>query len=599
MTHDRNGDNYVTPDEYFADMMKNATYGKFFEFIAAGLIFPFKFEVYRNVHIYTEFGSNDYPVRRLRFSQDLSSGHFDAYLPIPAQKITRRRMEVAVEEHDFGIDTPSQLKVVRGCQETLPESHRKAVSEYKKKNPDVQRQAVATYQAAYPEKHRQAVATYEAAHPEKHRNSDMHRVIQSRYRENTIQRIWRSKLLSGLAYDPDIAYGTDSSVVLGSMTYKCQWCNALEWKDETPGMCCSADQHFDRRDIILERRSHLLQRISEIHRAYEALQYPLMFCWGDDGYSINTPQRDPTTKLPLKKTVSAHRITPDQIDNIICAEIPNPDRDPELCEIVKSDMIHGPCQWRNYRAAGLAKCHGPPTQEGPGPRGRELRNIFFNFVSNEELDFTKSIPELADAAPDTSVYPDPEQPQQGTSKIKKAYCEPCWLFANPASKKIQNVWMEGYDDWKHIGDAIERHETSKIHLDSCLINSGGYKKEKSFWRQCRGQGYDGANTMEGTGGVQKLIKDIEPNAVCVHCAAHNLNLVLNDAVREVLKFVKYNVTIFNDRAPPKEFATGHRWYSYATGPCGSLNRNSPFMEDNSCSKRYPKALIKETQTGDD
>lgn len=24
MTHDRNGDNYVTPDEYFADMMKNA-----------------------------------------------------------------------------------------------------------------------------------------------------------------------------------------------------------------------------------------------------------------------------------------------------------------------------------------------------------------------------------------------------------------------------------------------------------------------------------------------------------------------------------------------------------------------------------------------
>ncbi|GBP06018.1 Probable RNA-directed DNA polymerase from transposon BS [Eumeta japonica] len=97
-------------------------------------------------------------------------------------------------------------------------------------------------------------------------------------------------------------------------------------------------------------------------------------------------------------------------------------------------------QWRNYRAAGLAKCHGPPTQEGPGPRGRELRNFFFNFVSNknasgqcsksEELDFTKSIPELPDAAPDTSVYPDPEQPQQGTSKNQS---EPYFSVNNIAS----------------------------------------------------------------------------------------------------------------------------------------------------------------------
>ncbi|KAL0852606.1 hypothetical protein ABMA27_016944 [Loxostege sticticalis] len=45
------------------------------------------------------------------------------------------------------------------------------------------------------------------------------------------------------------------------------------------------DQHFDRRDIILESRSNSLQRISEIHRAYDTLQYPLI--------------------CPCKKTVSA------------------------------------------------------------------------------------------------------------------------------------------------------------------------------------------------------------------------------------------------------------------------------------------------------
>lgn len=53
-------------------------------------------------------------------------------------------------------------------------------------------------------------------------------------------------------------------------------------------------------------------------------------------------------------------------------------------------------------------------------------------------------------------------------------------------------------------------------------------------KKCRGQGYDGANVMSGVySGVQKRIKDVEPNAAYIHCAAHNLNLVINDAVSEV------------------------------------------------------------------
>ncbi|GIY51549.1 zinc finger MYM-type protein 5 [Caerostris extrusa] len=31
------------------------------------------------------------------------------------------------------------------------------------------------------------------------------------------------------------------------------------------------------------------------------------------------------------------------------------------------------------------------------------------------------------------------------------------------------IWIEGYDDWKHIVETIERRETSKNHLDSCLV----------------------------------------------------------------------------------------------------------------------------------
>ena len=52
--------------------------------------------------------------------------------------------------------------------------------------------------------------------------------------------------------------------------------------------------------------------------------------------------------------------------------------------------------------------------------------------------------------------------------------------------------------------------------------------------KCRGQGYDGARTMSGVyNGVQKKITDIQPNATYVHCTAHNLNLVVNDAINGV------------------------------------------------------------------
>lgn len=93
--------------------------------------------------------------------------------------------------------------------------------------------------------HMQAVLKYKAANPE------MHRSIQYRYEENTIMHLWKSKVYSGMAYDSDFAYRTDTCVALGSMTYKCQWCNALKWKDETLGICCNAGK------VQLERLKEL------------------------------------------------------------------------------------------------------------------------------------------------------------------------------------------------------------------------------------------------------------------------------------------------------------------------------------------------------
>ncbi|CAF4282758.1 unnamed protein product, partial [Rotaria sordida] len=58
-----------------------------------------------------------------------------------------------------------------------------------------------------------------------------------------------------------------------------------------------------------------------------------------------------------------------------------------------------------------------------------------------------------------------------------------------------------------------------------FIKNCGLKIENN-----RGQGYDGASVVAGKlGGVQKLIKDIAPRAVYIHCSNHSLDLVLSYA----------------------------------------------------------------------
>jgi len=44
------------------------------------------------------------------------------------------------------------------------------------------------------------------------------------------------------------------------------------------------------------------------------------------------------------------KIRPDKIDAIICAEYYDPETDPELYEVVKTNMIHGPCGDYNWES---------------------------------------------------------------------------------------------------------------------------------------------------------------------------------------------------------------------------------------------------------
>ena len=51
-------------------------------------------------------------------------------------------------------------------------------------------------------------------------------------------------------------------------------------------------EQCERRDIVLETRSNSLKRVAETHRSYDALQYPLIFWDGHDGYHFQLTQTD-------------------------------------------------------------------------------------------------------------------------------------------------------------------------------------------------------------------------------------------------------------------------------------------------------------------
>ncbi|XP_022003435.1 uncharacterized protein LOC110900885 [Helianthus annuus] len=51
------------------------------------------------------------------------------------------------------------------------------------------------------------------------------------------------------------------------------------------------DNALENRDIVVETQTGSLKRISELHPSYLALQYPILFPYGDDDYRIDIPHR--------------------------------------------------------------------------------------------------------------------------------------------------------------------------------------------------------------------------------------------------------------------------------------------------------------------
>ncbi|CAN6826533.1 unnamed protein product, partial [Brassica oleracea] len=64
---------------------------------------------------------------------------------------------------------------------------------------------------------------------------------------------------------------------------------------------------MDKRDIVLQNKSGRLRRIDEIHISYLALQYPLLFVYGEDGFRVGIKMGVTEASKKLKKNTISMR----------------------------------------------------------------------------------------------------------------------------------------------------------------------------------------------------------------------------------------------------------------------------------------------------
>ncbi|KAJ8018350.1 Zinc finger MYM-type protein 1 [Holothuria leucospilota] len=187
----------------------------------------------------------------------------------------------------------------------------------------------------------------------------------------------------------------------------------------------------------------------------------------------------------------------------------------------------------------------------------------------------------------------------------RAYCFPCWGFANRCGKDYESTFGEyGFYNWKKATDKFKTHEHTPAHCDAVHLMMQAKQRQKlgktvneeqlrAHERQIkksdaktlfetlektltdfgldiqmiRSQSYDGAANMRGhVSGLQARVKEVNKSAAYVPCCAHNLNLVLADACGNCAEAVTF-------------FGTIQKVYTFFTSSQPRLNRLEQAQEN--------------------
>ena len=319
---------------------------------------------------------------------------------------------------------------------------------------------------------------------------------------------------------------------------------------------------FGKRDIVLQKRTGTLQHVADTHRSYDALQYPLMFWQGEDGYYFGIQQVQKPEKINTK---------PKKISGMDFYAYRLMSRDGQENHILKCRQL-----FHQFIVDMYAKIESE--------RLLYIRLNQTRLRSEEYIHLRDAV--LSDSDPNnlgkmvilpSSVTGSPrhmhEYTQDAMTYVKK-YGRPdlfVTFTCNPSWPEITSNLLSGQkstDRHDIIARVFKLKLTSMMNLitKSCVFGDTICWMYSIEWQK-RGLPH-----------------------------AHIL-IWLKDKIRSTDIDKVISAELPNPEEDPLLFDVVTK--NMIHGPCGNLNSNSPCMVNGHCSKKFPKQLLQETQTGED
>lgn len=321
-------------------------------------------------------------------------------------------------------------------------------------------------------------------------------------------------------------------------------------------------QEFDKRDIVLHSRNSTLQRISETHRAYDALQYPIMFCRGEDGYCINIPQCDPINQNSLKKTVSAvdfysYRIMDREEDNSYILLFRN---------LLNQFLVDMYAKIESERLLFIRT------------NQKKLRSEEYVHLKDSMSKADCNLSELGKMCVLPSTFTGGprymhERTQDAMTYVRHFGCPDLFITftCNPKWPEIIQQLKQGQkpqDRHEMVARIFHLKVKKMINLltKGCLFGPSRCHMYSVEWQK---RGLPHVHILLWL--EEKIRPESIDKVIHAEIPEKDTDPILHDIVR----------------------------LNMIHGPCGPLNSRSPCMVDGACSKKYPRPLLKETQTGED